>query len=120
MIIPELRSATDPEFPRAWEILRLLLTATINGGGIRHADNVGPSREFRYLAARVPFAVKVDGLNGPPRKIVANAIDRTTGKHEDGCRVIWKYSRAGSIEIYDVDVSATSNEYDVTLDVHPR
>lgn len=93
--------------------VRRALSAAL--GGIRHADNIGPQVTLRYLAARAPIDVSVP-VNDMPLGVYACALNRTSLRHEDGCRVQWTWRR-GSMRIHDIDVSSTSDEYDVTLNV---
>ncbi len=84
--------------------------------GIRHADNIGPVVTLRYLNASAPYTVAVPTPNSaPPAEVrVSRAVNRSDDTRESGCRITWTFER-GTLTVHAIDVSDTSDEYDVTL-----
>lgn len=97
----------------AWvDDVRRVLTAAITG--LRWRDNIGPVREFVYLAAKAPIEVRADVRTAPLAVVVLRAENRTDLTVESGCRVTWTMRR-DHLRIHSIDVSDTADEYDVTL-----
>jgi hypothetical protein len=84
--------------------------------GLRWGDNVGPEITMRYLASRAPIDVATSLRERPRAVLVLEAVNRSDGVSESGCRVVWSW-RGSAIRIESIDVSDTSDEYDVTLGV---
>ncbi len=74
----------------------------------------GVRASFRYLDSRKPVTVQVAVTSKPWRVEVARAFNRTTLAVESGARVTWSW-RAGTVRIDALDLSSTTEEYDVEI-----
>lgn len=77
-------------------------------------DVEGVRASFRYLDSRKPFVVKVPVASKPWRVEVARAFNKTSLLVESGARVTWTW-RAGTVRVEAIDLSSTTDEYDVEL-----
>lgn len=84
----------------------------VNEGGIRHADNVGPVIEFRYLTGQ-PYQLPARSVVCPS-KIDIRCRNRTTGRFESNVPIDWEWMK-GQVKINSITVSSSSDEYDVKL-----
>lgn len=69
--------------------------------------------EFRYLSGRA-VGVRVTSIERPMR-IDVSATNRVTNRTENP-RMVWSWNRQ-SITVHEIDVSSSSDEYDVTIEL---
>lgn len=98
--------------------VRLHEARVIPGGKAERVELRALDREritFRYLASRAPVDVVVSAKRRP-RIVWSEAVNRATLAAESPVRLTWVWLR-GAMRVTAADVSDTSVEYDVTVEL---